>query len=128
MEIIQLNLYAAWIGILLGIIAGAVQGMFFHDEKWLGGYGTWRRRMIRLGHISLFGIGFINALFAFTVVCFDITGPLLLSSLLLVIGAITMPLVCYLSAFKKFFRHLFFIPVLSILVGTGIFVIGGVTR
>ena len=38
------NLYAAWAGILLGIVAGAVQGMFFHGENWLGGYTSWPRR------------------------------------------------------------------------------------
>ena len=66
-----LNLYAAWIGILLGAIMGAVQGMFFHKESWLGGYGTWARRMTRLGHISFFGIAFINLAFYLTVKSMD---------------------------------------------------------
>jgi hypothetical protein len=34
-----------------------------------------------------------------------------------------MPLICYLSAIKSFFRHLFFIPVVSILVGIVAFLI-----
>jgi hypothetical protein len=51
-----LNFYAAWIGILLGFIAGAVLGLFFHDENWMGGYSSWRRRMSRLGHISFFAL------------------------------------------------------------------------
>jgi hypothetical protein len=123
---VELNLYAVWAGILLGIIVGAAQGMFFHDEKWLGGYGTWRRRMVRLGHISLFGIAFINLVFVYTVNFFSITRCVRLPSYLLIIGAIAMPLVCYLSAFKKVFRHFFFIPVLSILAATVIFFIGGI--
>ena len=52
----MLNFYAAWIGILLGFVAGVVLGFFFHREDWLGGYHSWRRRMVRLGHISFFGI------------------------------------------------------------------------
>ena len=32
-----------------------------------------------------------------------------------------MPLVCYLSAWKPPFRHLFFIPVLTVLVAMALF-------
>ena len=34
------------IGICLGCAAGAVQGLFFHREDWLGGYHSWPRRII----------------------------------------------------------------------------------
>lgn len=114
-----LNLYAAWIGILLGAIMGAVQGMFFHKESWLGGYGTWARRMTRLGHISFFGIAFINLAFYLTVKSMDFASEMTIPSILFIIGAIGMPLICYLSAFIKGFRHLFFIPTLSVIIGTG---------
>jgi hypothetical protein len=125
MEVVKINIYAVWIGFLLGIIAGAIQGSFFHKEDWLGGYKSWRRRMTRLGHISLFGIAIINLAFVFTVYALDIKQSIFIPSILFIIGAVTMPLVCYLSAFKKFFRNFFFIPVLSILAGTLIFIIGG---
>ena len=122
----DMNLYAVWIGILAGIIVGATQGMLFHDERWLGGYGTWRRRMVRLGHISFFGIAFINFVFVCTVNYLNITRCVRLPSYLFIVGAIAMPLVCYLSAFRKVFRHLFFIPVLSILAATVLFIVGGI--
>jgi hypothetical protein len=128
MDKVNINLYVAWIGILLGIVFGMVQGMFFHKDEWLGGYGSWRRRIMRLGHISLFGIAIINAFFVFTVFFFEIEEWILLPSRLLIIGAITMPLICYLSAFKKFFRNLFFIPVLSVLLGVALFIFGGLFR
>ncbi len=124
----KINLYAAWIGILLGTIAGAIQGMFFHKEDWLGSYSSWKRRMVRLGHISLFGIAFINLTFVFTVSYLSTNESILLPSRLFIIGAITMPLICYLSAFKKFFRHLFFIPVLSVLIGSIIFIFGALFK
>jgi len=113
-----INLYAAWIGLLLGLLSGVISGLFFHDENWLGGYATWRRRMIRLGHISLFGLGFINLAFFLTAQVLEIKSGLTASALLLIIGAATMPTVCYLAAFRKPFRQLFFVPVLS--VGFGI--------
>lgn len=114
---IEINLFAAWIGMLLGGIMGAVQGLFFHNEEWLGGYGTWKRRMMRLGHISFFGIAFINISFAVTANIMGIEQEVSIPSVLFIIGAIGMPLICYLSAFKKGFRHLFFIPALSIIGG-----------
>lgn len=110
------NFIAAWIGILLGCVAGAVQGLFFHREDWLGGYGSWPRRMLRLGHISFFGIAFINLAFA-------LTGERVIwPSRLLIAGAIGMPLICYLSAINGRFRHLFAVPVLSLSVAAGMLV------
>lgn len=119
------NIYVAWVGMLIGAIVGALSGLFFHKQEWFGGYDSWRRRMLRLGHISLFGIAFINVAFVFTVSYLDIVNYVVLPSRLLIIGAVTMPLICFLSAYKKFFRHLFFIPVVSIIAAMVIFVIGG---
>jgi hypothetical protein len=118
----MINIYAAWLGILLGIVAGAISGLFFHDEHWLGGYGSWTRRMIRLAHISFFGLGLLNLGLALTARDMGISDSVGLSSWLLVIGAMTMPLICYLSAFIKPFRHLFFIPVLSVGAAVGLLV------
>jgi hypothetical protein len=127
--IVMANLVAAWTGILLGFVAGAVQGLFFHREEWLGGYGSWPRRLTRLGHISFFGIAFINIAFAVTVSLAPPETPgaesaVHIASWLFILGAITMPLVCYLSAFKKPFRHLFCIPVASLVAAAGTFTIG----
>jgi hypothetical protein len=109
------NLLAAWLGILAGFLTGTVQGMFFHRETWLGGYGSWPRRMTRLGHISFFGLAFINLAFVLTADRLRIATGLFWPSLLLIVGAITMPAVCYLSAWKMPARRLFFIPVLSLI-------------
>jgi len=114
---VEVNLYAAWVGMLFGGIMGAIQGLFFHKEQWLGGYGSWNRRMTRLGHISLFGIAFINIGFVFTVDILEITQEVSIPSTLFIVGAIGMPMICYLSALKKEVRHLFFIPALSIIAG-----------
>jgi hypothetical protein len=118
----MINIYAAWLGILLGIVAGAISGLFFHEEHWLGGYASWTRRMIRLAHISFFGLGLLNLGLALTARAIGISDSIGLASWLLVIGAMTMPLVCYLSAFIKPFRHLFFIPVLSVGAAVGLLV------
>lgn len=115
------NLHAAWIGFLLGSLSGLLTGLFFHREEWLGGYGSWRRRMIRLAHIAFFGIGILNLSFALTVRALGMDGRLGLPSALLLIGAATMPLVCYLSAFRIGFRQLFAVPALSVTIGIALF-------
>jgi hypothetical protein len=119
----RVNLYAAWIGILLGFVSGTVQGLFFHDPNWLGGYDSWTRRMLRLGHISFFGLAFIALAFVFSVFYLKLTGKnVVRSSWLFLLGQITMPIVCYLSAFHDELRYLFAIPVLSLIGGAVVFI------
>ena len=115
------NLHAAWVGMLCGALAGATIGLFFHREEWLGGYGSWRRRMLRLGHIAFFGLALVNLSFALTVRALGMTGGLAWPSALLIVGAIAMPLVCFLSAWRKPFRHLFFVPASSVTVALALF-------
>jgi len=115
------NIHAAWIGFLLGCISGAIPGLFFHKEDWVGGYAGWPRRLIRLAHISFFGLGLLNLGYATTVRMLGFEEAIGTTSFLLLVGAVTMPLVCYLSAWKRIFRHLFFIPAMSVTVGIALF-------
>ncbi len=118
----MINLQFSWIWILAGLLTGTVQGLFFHREDWLGGYGSWPRRLSRLGHIAFFGTGLINMCFAFTVLLLHLNTPLIdMIGWLLILGAVSMSSICYLSAWRKPFRHLFFIPVISLLLGVGLF-------
>ncbi len=111
------NLLAGWAGFLAGAVTGALMGLCFHREDWLGGYGSFPRRMIRLGHIACFGLGLINILFALTVATLAPSAATRAASMLLVVGMVTMPLTCFLTAWKKPFRHAFFIPAGSTLIG-----------
>lgn len=124
---IELNVWAAWIGIALGLLSGTIQGLFFASEDWLGGYGSWPRRMLRLGHISFFGIAFLNLAYANTLHLLGGERPTLAPSVLLIAGAVLMPAVCYLAAWRKPLRHLFFLPVLSLLGAASLVTAGGLT-
>jgi hypothetical protein len=118
MEIANLNLFAGWITMLGGVISGAIIGLFFHQEGWMGGYSSFRRRMTRLGHISFWGLGFINVMFAFSVRAVEL--PIInarVASVGFILGAVTMPLCCFLTAWRESFRHLFPVPVICVLVG-----------
>lgn len=117
-----INLYAAWIGFLLGALAGAATGLFFDRETWLGGYCDWRRRMVRLGHISFFGIGLLNLGLYLTVETLGMQADVRLPGILLIVGVVAMPLVCYLSAYRKVFRHLFIVPAGAVTLALALFV------
>lgn len=116
---------AAWIGIAFGLLSGTAQGLAFHREGWLGGYASWPRRMLRLGHISFFGIAFLNLAYALTIFVTGAGAESTLASWSLLCGALAMPTVCYLAAWRKGFRHLFFIPVVSLLCAAGLIVFQG---
>jgi len=124
-----LNLIGGWLGMLAGVVSGAVLGLFFHRDDWMGGYGSYRRRLARLGHIAFFGLGFVNLLFAATSAELSLQGSALaIASWSLIAGAITMPVCCFLSAWRKPFRHLFPVPVLSVTAGILAILIGGWKR
>jgi len=113
-----INLIAGWLGMLAGVLSGAVVGLFFHRDDWMGGYGSYRRRLMRLGHIAFFGLGFLNLMFAATSAQLYLRASYAaLASGALVVGAIAMPACCFLSAWRKPLRHLFPVPVLAVTTG-----------
>lgn len=129
MEIAHFNLLAGWIAMLAGAISGAIIGLFFHREEWMGGYSSFRRRMTRLGHISFWGLGLVNILFALSVKALEPSAmSVRIASVAFILGLITMPLCCFLTAWRKLFRHLFPIPVVSIVVGIVSFLMGSVVK
>jgi hypothetical protein len=93
-----------------------ILGLFFQNERWLGGYASFRRRMYRLGHISFFGLGAVNLLFYLTVREQTCSGWISLASLAFIVGAISMPICCVLLAHFPKLHLLFAIPVLSLLL------------
>lgn len=111
------NLFAGWAATLSGVLSGAIIGLFFHRQNWRGGYDSHPRRFIRLGHISFFGLGFTNVLFGLTVQARSLSGGVIeLGAASLILSVITMPICCFLAAWRKPLRHLFPVPVLSALV------------
>lgn len=101
-----------------GVLSGSAIGLFFHDDRWMGGYGSFRRRMLRLGHISFFGLGILNVLYATSLHAYPASPAYArIASAGFVVGALSMPTCCFLTAWRASFRHLFPIPVVSVLVG-----------
>jgi hypothetical protein len=112
------TLVAGWVSILGGVASGMLMGLRFHREEWLGGYASFPRRLVRLGHIAFFGIGFLNLLFAASVCALPVTAPFgEIAAAGFVLAAMTMSPTCFLAAWRVSFRHLFPIPVVAVFVG-----------
>lgn len=127
--ITRLMLVTGWSGMLGGVVSGAALGLFFHREDWMGGYASFRRRLARLGHISFFGIGFLNLLLAFTnqlLVLPERASAVAAGAL--IVGAVAMPTCCFLAAWRPSFRHLFAVPVAGVFTGIVATLVGVVTN
>ncbi|MDB6122706.1 MAG: hypothetical protein JWQ71_1699 [Pedosphaera sp.] len=113
----HLNLIIAWLWVILGFASGFALGLGFHDEKWLGGYASHKRRLYRLGHISFFGLALMNLMFYFTVRSFPAHSSLAITvaGWGFIGGAVSMPICCLIMAHQPKSRALFLIPVLSLI-------------
>lgn len=129
MDLSVLHIMAGWVSMLAGALSGAVIGLFFHRNDWAGGYGAFRRRLLRLGHIAFFGIGILNVLFGLTeqVMVWPEAYEKLASTGLL-IALIAMPVCCFLAAWRPVFRHLFPIPVMAVFTGIIPIIVGGLVQ
>lgn len=124
----QWNMLAGWTGMILGLLSGGLIGLFFHEDAFAGGYGSFRRRMMRLGHVAFFGLGILNVLFALTVTAGAVTpGYPVVASISLIAGAILMPAICFLTAWKEPFRHVFALPVACVAIALALLLEGMVT-
>jgi len=119
-----LNFIAGWWLILAAFVSGAVIGLGFHREDFLGGYASFRRRLLRLGHIALAALGMLNVVYGLSPGSPDTARLASLTGRLLLGGALAMPLVCFLSAWRESFRHLFVIPVVLLIAAVILIILG----
>jgi hypothetical protein len=117
------NFYAGWSMVLAAFVTGAAVGLYFHRDNFWGGYSAFRRRIVRLGHIALAALGMMNVLFAVAVPC--TTMPHRAAAILMIVGGLSMPAVCFLAGWRQPFRHLFFVPVISLIAAVTFILIGG---
>ena len=117
-EPVTVSLAVGWTSMIAGAVSGALVGLRFHEEHWMGGYASFRRRMVRLGHIAFFGLGIINVLFALTLASRPVPHAFaLVGSIGFIVAVATMSACCFLTAWRPSMRALFPIPVAGVLVG-----------
>src|SRR5947199_5905047 len=110
------NFIAGWIMILAGFLSGAALGIWFYRDDFLGGYTAFRRRILRLGHIALAELGTINVVYSLSPWPAPGSRVASAASLLLVLGGILMPLICFLTSWRPQFRRLFPVSVIVLVV------------
>jgi hypothetical protein len=115
----DLNALAAWFGVFAGLVVGAILGTFFHRADGLGGYASWPRRMLRLGHISFFGIAALNLGYTLTLKYLGWSAPPAGASVALAAANVLMPAACGLAAWRPTWRHIFALPVACVLSAVG---------
>jgi hypothetical protein len=111
-----INFFAGWAMVLAAFITGAAIGLFFHQPDFWGGYASFRRRIVRLGHIALAALGMMNVLYALCAWPVADRWNGIWATRLWIIGGLTMPIVCFLTGWRAGFRNWFFVPV-SALIG-----------
>lgn len=105
-----------WWLLAAGFISGAVMGLLAQDENWLEGYGSRRRRLVRLGHIALVALGALNIIWPLTATAAESTQYGLITTCF-VIGGVTMGPICFLSAVSWSNRVAFVVPSTALIAG-----------
>lgn len=118
------NWFFGWGSLLAAFVTGAAIGLGFHREDFWGGYASFRRRIVRLGHIALAALGMINVLFALSPWPAASHWTCRPASLAWMAGGVAMPVVCFLSGWRPAMRHLFFIPVVLLIAAVVLTLLG----
>src|ERR671920_2018040 len=111
-----LNWQYGWWLVLAAFATGAIIGLRFHREDFLGGYNSFRRRLVRLGHIALAALGLMNVLFGVSSWPPPGTWMSDAASFCFVLGGVAMPAICFLTAWRQGFRHIFAVPVTALVL------------
>lgn len=122
-----LNWQAGWLMILAAFVTGAAMGVFFHRDDFLGGYTSFRRRLLRLGHIALAALGMLNVLFSLSPWPVATAWTSSAASACFLIGGVAMPAICFLTAWRRPFRHLFALPVSALVLAAVFTYMGGLS-
>jgi hypothetical protein len=120
----NMSLIFAWIWILAGFLSGMILGFWFHQERWLGGYASHRRRLYRLGHISFFGLGIVNLAFYVTARLAPLAGATVgWAAGAFIAGGILMPICCLIMAHWPQARMIFAAPIVCLTAGAGLVIL-----
>ena len=116
------SILAGWCGMILGALLGMAFGVHAESRDWAGGYGSFRRQALRLGHVAAFALGIINVLYGLCT-----RGLVLLpdwaavaGTVAMIIGGFLMPAVCLAAAWRRSLKYLFPLPATCVLAALAI--------
>jgi len=129
MKIGQKNISFGWIWIFVGIIVGAIIGMWSFNGPMLspvGDYTSLPRRMLRLSHIAFIALAMINILYGYEID--KIKKYKILGSNFMIYGAILMPVLLIMAVFIEPLKYLTTIPAILIIIAISIMAFGKIKR
>jgi hypothetical protein len=116
------NILIGWCGMVAGALLGLTFGLWAESREWAGGYASFRRQAMRLGHIAAFALGMMNVIYGFSIAhlielpkWLQVTG-----SIAMIAGGVFMPIVCLLAAWRRPMKYVFPLPATCVLVAVGI--------
>tara|TARA_Y100000034_G_C6745473_1_gene331085 strand:+ start:392 stop:799 length:408 start_codon:yes stop_codon:yes gene_type:complete len=122
------NLFFGWLWIFIGVIIGAVMGLWSFNGPFsspFGDYSSLARRFARLSHISFIGLAILNILYGYEIDKVKLTRKTkLIGSKCFVYGSIFLSLFLLVSAFFEIAKYFLVFPVTLILISIGIILIG----
>jgi len=129
MKIGQKNISFGWIWIFVGIIVGAIIGMWSFNGPMLspvGDYTSLPRRMLRLSHIAFIALAMINILYGYEID--KIKKYKILGSNFMIYGAILMPVLLIMAVFIEPLKYFTTIPAILIIIAISIMAFGKIKR
>ena len=120
------NIFAGWLTMWLGILSGAVIGLYafagpFPTPPGHREYGDLPRRMVRLGHIALIALPLINIVYGWHIDSIPLAeSTKLLGSRGMIVCMVGVPLFLFLGSVWPIFKYVEAIPVTAGFVGLAI--------
>lgn len=132
MEIGKRNIRFGWIWVLVGLLVGAVMGMWSFNGPMpspVGDYASLPRRMLRLSHIAFIALAFMNILYGYEIDKTKLTPRMKrLGTGLMISGALLMPLFLLSAVFYEPLKYLTVISATLLMVAVAIITIGLVRK
>lgn len=99
-----------------GALLGMIFGMKAESRDWAGGYGSFRRQAMRLGHIAAIALGIINVLYGSMSAGLNSLPPGVstVGSAAMICGGLLMPAVCLAAAWRRPLKYLFPVPAICV--------------
>jgi hypothetical protein len=122
------NISFGWFWILVGVLLGAVMGMWSFNGPLpspLGDYTSLPRRLFRLSHIAFIALAVINILYGYEIDKLMLKERVKkLGSATLIYGAVLMPILLISAAFYEPIKYLTMIPAILVVIALFIMVAG----
>jgi hypothetical protein len=116
------NRSVGWLSLALGVGSGLVLGMWSFDgpvevPHWIGAYGDTSRRLVRLGHIALIGLGILDILLGRELPRSSL-GPRArrIASWAMIFGNAFLPLTLFAAGFAPAWKYAMSVPATSVFV------------